>query len=382
MTIIIDQFIDKVQLADLASQCVECEECFKACCSYLSLKKNEVSPMGRLKVLSKFFDGSSIEPDELEAIYLCTECGGCDVVCSAGIPISEVIADSKIALAESGQGPLEQHQKMIQAIFDKGNAVSGKPEKRLDWIPEKYRENVKFEDAEGDTLLYVGCLSSFVDKQTASASLEILIKAGFDFKLLKDEFCCGIYPYNAGKIQEAEKIFRQMLEKFKVSGIKKMIVPCAGCYRAFSKYYPRVLGDFDIEILHISEVIIKLLRDKKITPTQGNGMVTYHDACKIGRKSGLYEEPREILSLCGYEINELKQNRENGVCCGSGSGVRSINRGLSMDIASGILADAETDSVVSMCPFCIFNFNYTAHKKSFDKKAVHISVLVRDCLTE
>lgn len=382
MTIIIDQFIDKDKLADLASQCVECEECFKSCCSYLSFKKNEASPMGRLKTLSKYFGGNPIVPDELEAIYLCTECGGCDVVCSAEIPISEVIADSKIALADSGQGPLEQHHKMIQSIFDKGNAVSGKPEKRLDWIPEKYRDNVKFEDAEGDTLLYVGCLSSFVDKQTASASFEILKKAGVDFKLLRDEFCCGIYPYNAGKINEAEKIFKQMLENFTNSGIKTIIVPCAGCYRAFSKYYPRVLGGFDIEILHISEVIIKLLQDKKLNPIQQNRLVTYHDACKIGRKSGLYDEPREILSLCGYEINELKQNRENGVCCGSGAGVRSINRGLSMDIANGILADAEADSVVSTCPFCIFNFNYTAHKKSFDKKAVHISVLVRDSLTE
>ena len=375
MTISIDKFIDKGKLADLASQCVECEECFKACCSFLSLKKNEASPMGRLKVLSKFFNGIPIKYDELEAIYLCTECGGCDVVCSAEISISEVIADSKIALAESGQGPLEQHHKMIQSIFDKGNAVSGKPEKRLDWIPEKYRDSVKFEDAEGDILLYVGCLSSFVDKQTASASFEVLKKGGVDFKLLKDEFCCGIYPYNAGKIQDAEKIFKQMLDKFEASGIKKIIVPCAGCYRAFSKYYPRVLNDFHIEILHISEVMINLLQDKKITPVQQNRLVTYHDACKLGRKSGFYEEPREILSLCGYEISELKQNRERSACCGSGSGVRSISRGLSMDIASGILSDAETDSVVSTCPFCIFNFNYTAHKKSFDKKAVHISVL-------
>lgn len=53
---------------------------------------------------------------------------------------------------------------------------------------------------------------------------------------------------------------------------------------------------------------------------------------------------------------------------------------LSMEIASGVLFDAGAPEVVSTCPFCIFNFNYTAPKKLFDKKAVHISVLGRNCL--
>lgn len=382
MTIIIDQFINKEKLADYASQCMECGDCLEACCTWLATKNNKLSPMGRLNILSEFFDKGAISPEDLESIYLCTECGKCDMVCPAEIPISEVIADAKIAIVDSGKGPLEKHNKMIESIFKNGNAVNGKSEQRLDWIPEKYRDKVKFEDAPCDTLLYLGCLSSFVDKQTAAASFEILMKAGLDFKIFKDEFCCGIYPYNAGKIHEAEKIFQQMFDKFNQAGIKKIIVPCAGCHRAFSKYYPAVLESFDIEIVHITEVILDLILNKKINLIQKNELITYHDACKTGRKAGLYEEPRKILAMCGYEINELENNKELGTCCGSGSGVRSINRELSMDIAREILADAKASKIVSTCPFCIFNFNYTAHKKSFDKKAAHISVLVRDCLAE
>lgn len=380
MTIAIDQFINKPELADFATRCIECEDCLEACCTFLAEKNKALSPMGRLNIIARFFDKQSLTAEDVEALYLCTDCGRCDTVCATEIPISEVIADAKVALAESGDGPLEKHDKMIQSIFDNGNAVSGKPERRLDWIPEPYRNHVKFEDSPGNTLLYVGCLSSYVDKKTASASFEILMKGGVDFKLLNEEFCCGIYPYNAGKLNDAEKIFRRMADTFTASGITKIIVPCAGCYRAFSTYYARILESFDIEIFHIAEIIGDLISTKKIIPKQTNGLITYHDACKTGRKSGLFEEPRKILSRCGYEIDELEHNRDDGLCCGSGAGVRSINRELSMKIASGVLAEAGASEVVSTCPFCIFNFNYTAHKKSLAKKALHISVLVRDCL--
>ena len=39
--------------------------------------------------------------------------------------------------------------------------------------------------------------------------------------------------------------------------------------------------------------------------------ITYHDPCHLGRLSGVYEEPREILNKCGYKVNELSKNREN-----------------------------------------------------------------------
>ena len=47
-------------------------------------------------------------------------------------------------------------------------------------------------------------------------------------------------------------------------------------------------------------------------------VVTFHDPCRLGRRSGMYEEPRQFINLvAGNELKEMENNRENGVCCGT-----------------------------------------------------------------
>ncbi|PIE70891.1 MAG: hypothetical protein CSA22_05700 [Deltaproteobacteria bacterium] len=357
--------------------CILCETCVETCCTAGPTGDEKMTPMGRLQIIGALLSGETPDTESVRALYYCTECGRCDTVCPMDIPVSGTIADAKVVLVSRGLGPLEKHESMIRGILKNRNAVNKPAEERLAWIPEAYRDQVAFDDAPSDTVLYVGCLSSFVDKQTAAASLEILMQGGVDFKLLSDEYCCGIYPYNAGKWDEALAIFTEMQEMFKAFGIRRMIVPCAGCHRCFSAYYPRLLPDFDVEILHITEVIGDLVREDKLAFKPGGDTVTVHDACKTGRKWGQYERAREILSAMDLTVAELAENRESALCCGSGSGVRSLDAKLSMQIAGKVLDNVTAPDLVSTCPFCIFNFNYTAKKTEKPVKARHIASLVR-----
>ena len=100
----------------------------------------------------------------------------------------------------------------------------------------------------------------------------------------------------------------------------------------------------------------------------------------MGRKFGLYDIPREILAACGVTLTELPENRDDALCCGSGAGVRSLDAALSMKIAGKVLATAKADTLVSTCPFCIFNMNYTSRKTDAGKKAVHIATLVKSAM--
>lgn len=374
--------IDPPALLEATNQCVQCEACLEVCCTADTADGPSMNPMDRLTIINRLLKGYAPLPDEVKALYYCTECGRCDASCPQEIPISQTIADGKVMMVKKGFGPLPKHDKMIESIFAKRNAVGKPAEERLAWIPDHLKEKVRFEEAEGDTLLYVGCLTSYLDKATAAASLEILLAAGVPVKLLRDEYCCGIYPYNAGKWEEAKTIFTEMAATFKKFGVKRIIVPCAGCHRAFSSYYPRLLEDFDIEVLHIAEVIKELLDAGRLTLSPTPQAITIHDACKMGRKYGLYDTPREILKACGATLTELPENRDEALCCGSGAGVRSIDAPLSMKIAGKVLKTAEADTLVSTCPFCIFNMNYTSRKTEGGKKAVHIATLVRSAMLE
>ena len=76
----------------------------------------------------------------------------------------------------------------------------------------------------------------------------------------------------------------------------------------------------------------------------------------------------------------MAHNRDQTPCCGSGGGIRSVYRKLSTEIAADMLDEVSTDTVVSACPFCTFNLNYTSNKKGIDKQAVYITRMALEAL--
>jgi Fe-S oxidoreductase len=86
--------------------------------------------------------------------------------------------------------------------------------------------------------------------------------------------------------------------------------------------YPKLVGDFNLEILHSSELAQRFLENNKLKINNKdfkNKRITYHDPCHLGRHANLYDAPRAILSsIQGIEFIELKNNRENSICCGGG----------------------------------------------------------------
>ncbi len=46
--------------------------------------------------------------------------------------------------------------------------------------------------------------------------------------------------------------------------------------------------------------------------------MTWHDSCHIGRVSGVYDAPRELIkAIPGVKLVEMEHNREEAHCCGS-----------------------------------------------------------------
>jgi Fe-S oxidoreductase len=334
------------------------------------------SPEGRIQIAEKIFSGEKISDIERIGLYTCTLCGICDEYCQSNIPISEIIHASKAKLVEQNLAPLEIHNKIIADIIENDNSVKGNPKERLEWLPREYISQEKFEDADSDTLLFLGCMSSFRVKESASASYELLKKANYNFKIIRQEPCCGEYIYSAGDLEKAKKIFQENYNFFKAKGIKKIVATCGGCVYAFQNIYPKYINDWDIEIKHVVQVLADLEKEGKIKFKNNGDGVTYHDPCRVGRKLHqieIYNQPRFLLGKICQKLHTLDNEDQIAPCCGSGSGIRGVDSSVAIKIGAKIFENIPTKEIITSCPLCVFQFRYVNYKTQNNKTCTYIT---------
>ena len=355
-------------------KCTGCNECMGVCPTYIVTGDYHASPRGRIESARRLFAEDILDASLIESFYNCPKCMACEAVCPEGIEVSKIVGASRNRVVENGRGPLEPHKKIISGIGKNGNSVNGDPAKRLAWMPEPFKSH------ESETLFYAGCLPSYLVQDAAAYSYLALKRLGVDFMILEDEGCCGTYIYESGEVEHARDYFGKNADRFKDLGIKKVIVPCNGCFKCFKYFYPEVLGSKDFEVFHVVETIYDHLRKQPDMLRKIDREITYQDTCRLGRAEDITQEPREILKWCGATVKELPENRENTPCCGSGGGIRSAFRGLSFDIAKHLLNKVETRELVSPCPFCTFNLNYSVKKSSIAKNVTYITKIIWESL--
>jgi Fe-S oxidoreductase len=168
-----------------------------------------------------------------------------------------------------------------------------------------------------------------------------------------EERCCGDPYIRVGEYELAKEIIENNITDYKRLGIKRIITPCAGCLKCFKHHYGS-----DFEILHTTEVLKELIDEGKIKPSKElKRKIVYFDGCDIGRHSGVYEPPRDILkAIPGVELIEFSSNRIDSKCCGGPfmSGYPDLAKQIaSRRIQEAISIGAEAIAVA--CPTCLVN---------------------------
>lgn len=358
------------------NKCTDCDACLAVCPTYEVTGNLSFSPKGRLRIAKEVLEKKNITETAVTASYNCPKCGSCETVCPEKIEISRIVAETRNAIVEGGKGPLPAHTKVIETLLEKGNSVNGDPGKRLEWLPEPFQPHTSA------TLLFMGCLPSYLVKDASKYSYLVLKKLGFDFMILEDEGCCGTYIYESGETARAREYFRKNMERFKELGITKLVAPCNGCFKCFKYFYPEVLGPIDLEVLHIVQVIYDKIKGNPHLLKKIDRKATYHDSCRLGRVENCTEEPRKLLRWCGIEVKELPRARQNGLCCGSGGGIRSAFKELSFDIARNLLGKMETKELITPCPFCTFNLGYTNKQTALNREITYITKIVWESMND
>jgi Fe-S oxidoreductase len=207
----------------------------------------------------------------------------------------------------------------------------------------------------GNTLYYPGCLTKFVLPRVDENYRKILKAMGISYILLKDkEFCCGSPVLNAGYKKDFDDLVRKNTETFRQFGVGRIVTNCPACFYMIKNHY-------SVPVEHMTTLIWKNIRRFESGRFAGE-RITYHDPCHLGRHSGIYDEPRNILKHLGFEVVEFPQNRNLSLCCGGGGGLKTNCPSMSNDIAKSRFAELKTKKLITPCPMCYAQFKENAPK--------------------
>jgi len=300
-------------------------------------------------------------PDfEADESWLCVTCKACVDRCPRGVEIIDVWRALRRVIVEVGVGRVPDSLRLaVKNISGVGNPQGEEREQRGDWARDL---GVKAH-TKGTELLYFPCCYNAYDpspQRAARATINILKKVDANFGILGAETsCCGESVRKAGSESLFQSLSQSNISVFNEAGVTRIITASPHCYHTFKTEYPDLGGNF--EVMHYVQYLAKLIKDGKLKLTKElKKKITYHDSCYLGRHNDIYDEPREILqSIPGVELVEMRNNRENSLCCGGGGGriweeTRKGERFSDLRVEQALQAGANV--LAGACPYCMVNF--------------------------
>lgn len=202
-------------------------------------------------------------------------------------------------------------------------------------------------------IYFRGCVVREKNPRIENATKQILEKAHLDYRILDGEECCGSFLLRTGFTDDAQEVMARTAEKLRG---EKVLVSCAGCYNTLKNDYKELLG-VELDVIHTSMLFESLIKEGVIKPEKLPVKVSYHDPCHLGRHSGEYNSPREVLKSIATLV-EMENIKGNARCCGAGGGVKSAYPEIATKLAQKRIGDAletEADILVTSCSFCLIN---------------------------
>jgi Fe-S oxidoreductase/FAD/FMN-containing dehydrogenase len=375
-----------------AYSCSQCGYCVDECDQFYGRGWESQSPRGKWYWLREYLEGrEKWDQEAVDTFLVCTTCELCNTRCSAALPIEPSWMKLRGHLVED-----EKHMTfppfymMSESLNSNGNIWAVYRKDRDNWFPDKLKDK-HGPGGKSENVYFAGCTASYVEKDIAKASVDLLDRAGVDFTYLgRKEQCCGTPMLVAGKWDQFAEIMKYNINEVKKAGGKTVITSCPACDMMWRQVYPEwaeKLGlDYDIKVKHYSQIAAEQIKSGKLKFPETNGKkqtVTWHDSCHIGRVSHVYEEPREVIkAIPGVKFTELEHNREQAHCCGS---VLTLLKDppVAADIGEVKLKEAKNagaEKIVALCPCCEFQFRVTADKKGYDIKIVDLAHFTMEAL--
>jgi Fe-S oxidoreductase len=321
--------------------CSSCGICIDSCQLSFSAGINNIQSTYLMKSIRN-------NEDIYDIAHNCLLCGRCDQACPVGIEISPI----RMIARRAGQSENKYTNTWKGYFRSKQNITVSKqnitiPKQAVkaayDFLPES-------NPAKADVLYFAGCMTHLTPS-IKNAMVRILDASGINWSFIDENggACCGRPLMLSGQDKEARELINYNSQIIWKSGAHTLVTSCPICYKVFKESYY-----LDVEVLHHSQFIKNIIEDGCVKMNFLNKRVTYHTPCELGRNSGVYDEPKEVirhvasLELTGYED-------KNSLCCGGSLGNIMLSQANKRKIASDVaneLTRQNPDYLATACPLC------------------------------
>ena len=404
----IDKFVDETgsKVASYVDACIHCGLCAEACHYYKASDNPRYSPVLKWKPISdtykrskdplrfikKLFLGSSssvtedVLKDWQDLIFdSCSMCGRCTLVCPMGIDTAYMVQIMREGMAKAGLVP-DVILQLAHAAKESGSPMGVDPQKLKTLLARLEQENdvvLPLDKPKADVLLLDSSLDFAQYQGTLVAMGKILNSVGVDWTFSSKGYEASNLGLFSGEEDVAEAMVSRIAEAAEDVGAKLVLAPeCGHGYGSIRWEAPNILKrELPFEVLHITEYLARLYREGKLKISQTDQALTYHDPCKLGRRGGVLDEPRDIMRDLSSDFREMEPSGVGNWCCGGGGGVVLLESARELQLASFKIKmkqveETGADGVVMSCAFCHHTFDSSAQHFDWDTQIVDMVQLV------
>lgn len=396
--------------------CTRCGMCAEACHFYQATGNPEFAPVWKVDLLRRAYEqrftvggkakvalGISKPISDADLTHwstllyeACTMCNKCAMVCPMGIQLGPLLHDVRSALSDAGVVPPE-----LMAAVNK-QVTEGSPlgvsdsvwDDRMEWVADEWEIELPIDKPDCDTLVVFSSIEIMKFPENIPAIAKILNKAGEKWTLSRQGREVVNFGFYEGSEKRTKLFMSRLFEAAKALGVKRLLVTeCGHAYDALRWTAANMMDvPAGLEVIHIAGLIGDYVREGRIKLKAGaydnDGTITFHDACKIQRRGGHINEPREVLNiLAPHAFKEMTPNKAEAICCGGGGGVIAIKEadplryavfGLKIEQMQKVGAK----TVAMCCSNCRLQFVDSVKHFNYDIKIAGLSQMVADALED
>ncbi|HQG63446.1 MAG TPA: (Fe-S)-binding protein, partial [Bacteroidales bacterium] len=199
-------------------------------------------------------------------------------------------------------------------------------------------------------LYYAGCMTHLTPA-IKKAMIRILDASGLNYRFLDEAggVCCGRPLMLAGKDKEARELINFNSGLIRDSGARILVTSCPICYKVFRESYY-----LEVELMHHTQFIKMLIDEDMLRLRFLRKKVVYHAPCDLGRGSGIYDEPKDVLRHVA-RLQPTGFDDDDSLCCGGSLGNTRISyrqkNKIAADAASA-LTKGNPEILATACPLC------------------------------